>query len=260
MARAMSRAGGGWHAFSSATVLSPQPASLVWFLLPAFNQNCFLTMSHKYSDDVSWRFGLWGLEFHDTGLQCTYKARAPERCLVPARCFSTFHIVWGIWSLFSYIGGFKPAFWLYLVPLVLGFVLNLGTRLRASKPHVEVLLLVSVVILNMWSPWMCHQQAGEWFKWNTENRWTELEPHQLEVPLPLPLPMPLPMPLPLPKPLVLADYQSTPPPPICIVPPPPHVHPPPPRGGTVTWPMNNKKSIGNHRRQRRRRKILVGLY
>ena len=148
-----------------------------------------LSLNFFTMKDKPWRFGFWGFTFRDPGLQSTYRAHSAQRCLLPAKVLSTFHFVMALHSLSSYIGipgeigEIKSGFWYYFIPLVLAAVLNLCTRFAVSKPHLEVLLVLSVVSLEIWTAWMCHVQTQDWFEYNTENKYTadRFTQDQLEV-------------------------------------------------------------------------------
>ena len=133
--------------------------------------------------DMDTQISPWGLRFRDPDLQSSYRARATLFCLTPAKMYAAFHIFFACYSLASYWGSeLTVAFFLYFVPLVVGLSLYICCKMPVTKRHIELLLLIAVVLLDLWTNWMCHLQAGEWFDWYAANRFTSdgYEPNQLE--------------------------------------------------------------------------------
>ena len=132
--------------------------------------------------DMDTYFSLLGLRFRDPDLQCSYRARASLFCLRPAKMYAAFHIFFACYSLASYWGSELTAgFFSYFVPLTVGLGLYICCKVPVTKPHIELILVVAVCLLDVWTDWMCHLQAGEWFDWYTANKFTSdrYDPNQL---------------------------------------------------------------------------------
>ena len=97
--------------------------------------------------------------------------------------YSAFHIFFACYSLASYWGSeLTVGFFSYFVPLAVGLGLYICCKVPVTKPHVELLLVIAVALLDVWTAWMCHLQAGEWFEVYTANKFTsaKYDPSQVE--------------------------------------------------------------------------------
>ena len=85
--------------------------------------------------------------------------------------YGLFHLIFSIYSLISYVGSvpLNTGFFGYWVPLCVGAFLFMSCYIDRTKPYIEYLLMVAVILLDVWTGWMCHVQAGQWYYDYLEN-------------------------------------------------------------------------------------------